>query len=277
LSITNPKTSPIVLFFNDVNKVMAKLITLLVSFTGIGVFSLVVPKFATLDLTQLITYIGTFLGCVFTGLAFHAFIVYPAIFFIACRKNPFPYMKNALPAVFTAMGTSSSAATLPVTLACAKVNGVRDSIAKFVISLGCTVNMDGTAIGFPTAVIFMAQAQGIYMNFGEMVVVVFLSAVASMGAAPIPSAGLVLLVMIMESTRVPITEIFGLILAVDWLYDRPETMVNIFGDSLAAVIIEHFTPAHDEEDADMEKGALVEKETPTVTPQEDKKVPEVPV
>lgn len=237
-AIEDAPNSMIFKFFDEGNRVLGKMIIVLVMFTPIGIFSLVTPKIVNLELTVVAQYIGIFLGCVFSALSFHAFITYPLLFFLFTRRNPFPYMRNILPAVLTAMGTSSSAATLPVTLECAKRNGVRDDIAKFVISLGCTINMDGTAIGFPCAAIFLSFAQGLPMNVGQMLVVVFLSTIASMGAAPIPSAGLVLLVTIMESSNIPLNGLFGIILAVDWLYDRPETMVNIIGDSLAAVVME---------------------------------------
>jgi Na+/H+-dicarboxylate symporter len=252
-TMDDPENSYIMKFCQEMNNCLTKMIKFLVWFTPVGIFSLVSPKVIELDLSVTAAYIGIFLACVLTALAFHVFVTYPAIFFTLTRKNPFPVMRKVIPAVMTAMGTSSSAATLPVTLDCAKNNGVREDIRKFVCSLGATINMDGTAIGFPCAAIFMAYAQGIELDVGQMIVIVFLATIMSMGAAPIPSSGLVLLVSIMESTQIPVTGLFGLILAVDWIYDRPETMTNIIGDSLAAVIIEHYTAKAELEHAESKR------------------------
>ena len=127
-----------------------------------------------------------------------------------------------------------------MTMRCASSNGVSPTVSRLVLPLGATINMDGTAIGYPIAVTFIAIVQGTWsaaaLNAGDVVVVCIVSALCSMGAAPIPSAGAVLLVVILETCQVPAGFGFALILAVDWLYDRPETMVNVAGDSFAAVL-----------------------------------------
>lgn len=225
----------------EVNAVMFNIIEGLIVFSPIGVFSLVCEKVILFDIAEIIGFIGIFLGTVCVGLAFHNFVTYPTIYAICTRQNPFSYMKGVIPAMFTALGTSSSASTLPVTIQCAvETNGVPLDLAKFVLSLGATVNMDGTAIGFPVAIIFLAYSQGITLSFGKIITTAVVSTLSAMGAAPIPSAGLVLLITIMESVNVPVNALFGLIIAVDWIYDRPETMTNIVGDSFAAGIMAHF-------------------------------------
>jgi Na+/H+-dicarboxylate symporter len=234
----------------EINKLCFKLIAILVAFTPIGVFSLVAAAVAQSNLGSLMKEIGLFLATVLSGLAFHALIVYPCLFFLFTRSNPFRVMKNVMPAFLTAMSTASSAATFPVTYRNAVDNNkVRPSTAKFVLSLGMTMNMDGTAIGFPCAVIFMANANGMALSFGQIVGMAFTSAMASMGAGPIPSAGLVMLVSILSSVGIDATTnpIFGLIIAVDWVYDRPETALNIFGDSLGAVVVDRYTAKSNED------------------------------
>eukprot|EP00947_MAST-08B_sp_MAST-8B-sp1_P003650 g3650.t1 len=191
-----------------------------------------------IDAFSYMQYLGVLLGTIFAGLALHCVVVYPTIYFVATRKNPFAYMRGVLPAVVTALSTSSSAATLPVTIKCAvETNEVPIETAKFVLTLGATVNMDGTAIGFPCAVTFLAMANGITFSFGQMILVALVTTLASMGAAPIPSSGISLLLLIMDTVGVPMNATFGLIVAVDWLYDRPETATNIIGDSFAAGIL----------------------------------------
>jgi Na+/H+-dicarboxylate symporter len=246
-----PKKSFVfIAFMREINKVCFKLIAILVAFTPIGVFSLVAAAVAQSNLGSLMKDIGLFLATVLSGLAFHALIVYPCLFFLFTRSNPFRVMKNVMPAFLTAMSTASSAATFPVTYRNAVDNNkVRPSTAKFVLSLGMTMNMDGTAIGFPCAVIFMANANGMALSFGQIVGMAFTSAMASMGAGPIPSAGLVMLVSILSSVGIDATTnpIFGLIIAVDWVYDRPETALNIFGDSLGAVVVDRYTAKSNED------------------------------
>ena len=230
-------------FIQEVNGLCFKLIHGLVLFTPFGVMSLVASTVAKANIASMMKDVGLFLITVFSALFFFAVIVYPSLFFLFTRKNPFIVMKNAMPAFLTALSTSSSAATFPMTYTCAVENNkVSVPVAKFVLSLGMTMNMDGTAIGFPCAVIFFATAQGMSLNFGQMVGMALVSALASMGAGPIPSAGLVMLVGILESVGLdPTSPIFGLIIAVDWLYDRPETALNIFGDSLGAVVVDKYS------------------------------------
>ena len=235
--------SMVLKFIRELNAICFKLIEALVLFTPFGVMSLVAATIATKNIASVMKDVALFLVTVFSALFFFAVIVYPSLFFLFTRQNPFTVMKNAMPAFLTALSTSSSAATFPMTYTCAvESNKVSVPVAKFVLSLGMTMNMDGTAIGFPCAVLFFATAQGMSLTFGQMVGMALVSALASMGAGPIPSAGLVMLVGILESVGLdPTSPIFGLIIAVDWLYDRPETALNIFGDSLGAVVVDKYS------------------------------------
>jgi len=237
-------------FFSDLNTMMLRLVRVLVLWTPLGVFLLVTYALAYHDLVHLVSNVGLFLGTVILGLLLHLFVVYPLIYFTLTRKNPWKLLLNIVPAMVTALSVSSSIATYPYTYNCAVMgNKFNDHISKFVLTLGATINMDGTTIGFPVAVVFVAYAQGYVLGFGQLILIVILSTVSSMGAAPVPQAGLVLLIVIIESLGIPLGPVFSLIIAVDWLYDRPETMINICGDSFAAGIMDHFLREEFEKDA----------------------------
>lgn len=242
--------------FDEVGSAMFRIIEAIIFFTPLGVFSLLVERIILLDIAQIIDSVGIFLGTVFAGLAFHNFVTYPLIFLALTRQNPFVYMRNIVPAMMTALATSSSASTLPVTVRCAVENNkLPPELAKFVLSLGATVNLDGTTIGFPTAVIFLAYAQGLTLSWHQTLAAAVVSVISSIGAAPVPSAGLVFLFTILDSANVPVNSLFGLIIAVDWIYDRPETMTNVVGDSFAAGIMTHYFGAETKV-PDVEQGSL---------------------
>jgi len=237
-------------FFSDLNTLMLRLVRVMVLWTPAGVFFLVTYAFGYYDLVHLSKSVGLFLGTVFCGLFIHLMVVYPAIYFLLTRRNPFALLKNIIPAMVMALSTSSSIATYPMTLECAtERNKFNEKIARFVLTLGATVNMDGTTIGFPIAVVFVAYAQGYTFHAGQLILIALLSTVSSMGAAPVPQAGLVLLIVIIGNLEIPLGPAFSLIVAVDWVYDRPETMTNIVGDSFAAGIMDYYLHRQFEKEA----------------------------
>eukprot|EP00456_Euglypha_rotunda_P043265 TRINITY_DN33869_c0_g1_i2.p1 TRINITY_DN33869_c0_g1~~TRINITY_DN33869_c0_g1_i2.p1 ORF type:complete len:180 (-),score=20.30 TRINITY_DN33869_c0_g1_i2:11-550(-) len=163
-------------------------------------------------------------------------VTYPLFYFFVTRGNPYKYMRGMISAMSTAFGTASSAATLPVTIRCAtERNGVDGEIANFVLPFGSTCAMDGTAINTILGVAFLAYAQGIKLNFLEMLAVVVMSSISSLGSAPIPNASIVVIVMIMDSVQVPLTGLFGLYIAMDWLGERVRSVVNVTGEIGRAV------------------------------------------
>ena len=236
------KPSPIYRVLKELNDVAFVAVKGIIVFTPYAVFCLLYPTIATVKhLDDLITSVLILVCTLALGIAMHCLISYPSLYFIFTRENPLPFMKNCAPAVLTAFSTSSSAATLPVTINVAtEVNNISHAVANFVLSLGATVNMDGTAIGFPMSVLFLATAQGEKVDAARVITIALVATLASMGAAPVPSAGLVLLVMIMDTVNVPITELFSVIIAIDFLNDRLETMTNVLGDSMAAGIIQNY-------------------------------------
>jgi Na+/H+-dicarboxylate symporter len=145
-------------------------------------------------------------------------------------------------AIVTAFGTASSAATMGVTLACTtERNGVSPRAAEFVIPLGTTVNMDGTALYEAVAVLFIAQTLGVELGFVQQLVVLFTATLAAIGAAAIPEAGLVTMVLVLGAVGLP-AESVGLILSIDWILDRFRTAVNVWGDSVGAAVVDRSLP-----------------------------------
>jgi Na+/H+-dicarboxylate symporter len=183
------------------------------------------------------------MATVLIGLAIHALVVLPLILWLFGRRNPYRYLMNMGAALLTAFSTASSSATLPLTIECAEQkNMVSRRAAYFVLPLGATVNMDGTALYEAVAAIFIAQAVGMALGIEQQVLIFLTATLAAIGAAGIPEAGLVTMVIVLRAVNLPLEGI-GLILAVDWLLDRFRTTVNVWGDATGAAIIERHLPA----------------------------------
>ena len=153
----------------------------------------------------------------------------------------FRFIANQSQAIMTAWGTASSSASLPITMNCLETkNGVDPRISRFVLPIGATINMDGTALYEAVAAIFIAQMTGRDLSAGEIVAISITATAASIGAAGIPQAGLVTMVMVLETVGLPPDDI-TIILAVDWLLDRCRTTINVLGDSIGAGIVNHLS------------------------------------
>lgn len=160
--------------------------------------------------------LGLYMVTVIIGLIIHACITLPGIYFGITRRNPWSFFKGMLQAWVTALGTASSAATLPVTFKCLEDNlGVDKRVTRFVLPVGATVNMDGTALYEAVAAIFIAQLNGIELSFGKVVTVSLTATAASIGAASVPSAGLVTMLLVLTAVGLP-TDDITMIVAVDW-------------------------------------------------------------
>ena len=183
------------------------------------------------------------MATVLIGLFVHATVVLPALLWLTTRRNPLTYARGMASALLTAFSTASSAATMPLTLASAEQNNDVDSRAtRLVIPLGATINMDGTALYEAVAVVFIAQALGMELSAMQQLLVIITATLAAIGAAGIPEAGLVTMVIVLQAAGVPLEGV-GLILAVDWLLDRFRTAVNVWGDAIgAAVVARHGLP-----------------------------------
>ncbi|XP_067674565.1 excitatory amino acid transporter-like [Haliotis asinina] len=229
-------------FFFILNEIIMKIVGLVMWYSPIGIFFLIIGKILSLeDPAKVGEQLGMYMLTVLSGLIIHAVIVLPAIYFVICRKNPLKLFIGILQAWVTALGTASSSATLPVTFRCLEENlNIDRRVTRFVLPIGSTINMDGTALYEAVAPIFIAQMNGIDLNFGKILTISLTATCASIGAAAIPSAGLVTMVMVLTSVGLPADDV-SLILAVDWFLDRIRTSVNVLGDSFGAGVIAHLS------------------------------------
>ncbi len=227
-----------------------KLVQLVIWLTPIGVFALMAWTVARIGLGVFVEAIGIYMVTVLSALAIHAFVVLTLICWLFAKANPWKLMQHMKQALLTAMGTDSSSAALPVTIECATKNaGISKKSAGFVLPLGSTINMDGTALYEAVAVVFLAQAYGIELSLGTLVLVAITATFAAIGAAGIPSAGLVTMVIVVEtvngtlvglpgSPSIPMAAI-GLVVGVDRIVDMCRTTVNVWGDAVGAKLIDH--------------------------------------
>ncbi len=228
--------------FNAALDVIMKITLFIIKFTAIGIFSITAKVIAQQvnlgnDISEVISRLGLYFVTVLSSLLIHAFVTLPLLVKVLGRANPFKHFKNMATPLLTAFSTSSSNATLPLTMEAVEDNdGVSNKIASFTIPLGATVNMDGTALYECVAVIFIAQAYGIDLTFSQQLIVVFTSLLAAIGSAGIPMAGLVMMAVVLKAVGLPLEGI-GLILAVDRILDMFRTTVNVYGDTCCAVII----------------------------------------
>lgn len=223
-------------FFEGMFEVMMKITDLIMRFAPIGVFALVAKIVATSGIDVFIP-LAKFFFVVLASLVIHMFVVMPILLKVIARVQPLKHFQAMSPALLTAFSTSSSSATLPVTLDCVQDRaGVSNKTSSFVLPLGATINMDGTALYECVAALFIAQAYGLELGFVEQFTVVILALMTSIGVAGIPAASLVAITIILAAMGLPLEGI-GLILAVDRVLDMCRTAVNVFSDSCGAVII----------------------------------------
>ncbi|MDA2933106.1 dicarboxylate/amino acid:cation symporter [Acidobacteria bacterium AH-259-D05] len=226
----------------QVNDALLSFILLLMKVAPLGIFCLVTARFgqaqAEGEFLQVLGQTGWYFSTVLAGLAIHAFITLPVILWTFTRRNPYRFMYEMSQALLTAFSTASSTATLPITMECAvEKAGVSKQSSEFVLPLGATINMDGTALYEAAAAIFIAQAIGFQLTLLQQLTVAVTATLAAIGAAGIPEAGLVTMVIVLNAVGLPLRYI-SLILSVDWLLDRFRTTVNVFGDSVGSVVVE---------------------------------------
>ncbi len=227
-------------FWHGLHETMLKITDWVMLFAPLGVFALVAKVIAGMqgeDLATLATSLGTFFMTVLLALAVHMFVSLPLLLKLVGRVSPRRHFRAMSPALLTAFSTASSSATLPMTMECVEKNaGVSNRTSSFVLPLGATVNMDGTALYECVAAMFIAQAYGIELSLTTQFLVVTIALLTSIGVAGIPAASLVAISIILAAIGLP-AEAIGLILAVDRVLDMCRTTVNVFSDSCGAVII----------------------------------------
>ncbi|XP_044188550.1 excitatory amino acid transporter 2-like isoform X1 [Thunnus albacares] len=231
-------------FFNILNEIIMTMVSMIMWYSPVGIASLIAGKIAAIgDLEVVARQLGMYMVTVIVGLVIHGGLILPAIFFGITRKSPFAFYSGIFQAWITALGTASSAGTLPVTFRCLEENLKLDKrVTRFVLPIGATINMDGTALYEAVAAIFIAQMNGISLDGGQIVTVSMTATLASVGAASIPSAGLVTMLLILTAVGLP-TQDISLLIAVDWLLDRMRTSINVVGDSFGAGIVDHLSKA----------------------------------
>jgi Na+/H+-dicarboxylate symporter len=226
--------------FDQLEQAIMLVVNWVIFFTPLGIFAIVGSQVASAggDFITVLLGIGKYVGVLMASLGIHFLIILPMIYFIWTRKNPFAYMGNVKEALLMAFATASSAATLPLTRKnVVEKCGASEKTADFILPLGATINMDGTALYEGVAVVFICQAYGISLGIAECMTIFLTAILAGVGAAAIPQAGLVTMVVVLRSVGAPIEGI-GLLLSVDWLIDRFRTAVNVWGDTVGVAVIE---------------------------------------
>ena len=224
--------------FEDLNGVLMRLIVMLISLAPFGVFFLMAKLFSEVGWRDIIE-LGKYFATVVLALIIHASVVYPALLLWLAKTNPLKFYQKMREPMLFAFSTSSSGATLPVTLRTVeKKLGVDNSIASFSVPLGATINMDGTAIMQGVATVFIAQYFHVDLVFTDYLMVILTATMASVGTAAVPGVGLIMLTMVLTQVGLPVEGI-ALIIGVDRLLDMTRTAVNVAGDATVATIVAH--------------------------------------
>uniref|UniRef100_A0A3Q3B4J2 Amino acid transporter n=1 Tax=Kryptolebias marmoratus TaxID=37003 RepID=A0A3Q3B4J2_KRYMA len=235
-----PNGSALVNFCQSLNEAVLRIVAIVIWYFPFGIVFLVAGKILEMsDPSAMGKKLGFYAITVVFGLVLHGLFILPAMYFFITKKSPIVYIRGILQALLIALATSSSSATLPITFKCLLENNHIDRrIIRFVLPVGATINMDGTALYEAVAAIFIAQVNNYELDFGQIITISITATAASIGAAGIPQAGLVTMVIVLTSVGLP-TDDITLIIAVDWALDRFRTMVNVMGDALATGIMAH--------------------------------------
>lgn len=223
-------------FFDGLAEIMYKVTSYVMAYAPIGVFGLITPVVVNHGLSVLLP-LAKVIAAIYIGCILHAAIVYSGAVKIFAGMSPLKFFKGILPAAITAFSTTSSAATLPVTIKSVRENlGVSKKVSSFVLPLGATINMDGTALYQGVSVLFVAQLYGVSLSAGQMGTIVLTATLASIGTAGVPGAGLIMLSLVLTAIGLPLEGV-ALVAGIDRILDMARTAVNVIGDGSAAVIV----------------------------------------
>ena len=243
IQIPKDKGKPVLDFFEGLNDVVIKLVDLIMLMAPIGVFALIAHTINKVagdnpsQIMELLGALGYYMFAVIIGLIAHAAITYTGLLKIMTKMPLNVFYRGIAPAQLLAFSTSSSGATLPVTMECCEDElGVSEEVSSFVLPLGATINMDGTALYQAVAAVFIAQTLGMDLDLGAQLTIILTAVLASIGTAAVPGAGIIMLVIILEAVGIP-SEGIALILGVDRILDMMRTVINITGDTSVAVIV----------------------------------------
>jgi len=227
--------------FNGAFQVMMKMTMFIIKAAPVGVLGFMLYASAGKGL-DVFRALGWYALTVAVGLSIHAFVTLPLLLLLLARRSPWEYFQSMSPALLTAFSTASSNGTLPLTLTCVEERAkISNRVSSFVLPLGATINMDGTALYEAVAVLFIAQVSGNELALSQQVVVAITALMVSVGAAGIPHAGTVMMVVVLSAVGLPI-EYVGLILAVDRVLDMYRTSINVWSDSTACAVVARFEP-----------------------------------
>ena len=244
LSTLGELGKPVVAVISGLNEAVMKLVHWIMYVAPFGIFGLVAGRIGEAKgfagFWPELVAVGKYSATVLLGLGLHGVVVLPLLLLFLGRRNPLSYFKGMATALLNAFSTASSSASLPLTMeGVENQNGVSRRTSSFVLPLGATINMDGTALYEAVAVMFIAQVYAINMDPAQQIVVVLTATLAAIGAAGIPEAGLVTMVIVLRAVDLPVEGI-TLILSIDWLLDRFRTTINVWGDSIGAGVIERY-------------------------------------
>jgi Na+/H+-dicarboxylate symporter len=230
------KGKPFISFFESLAETMYNITSFIMELAPYGIFGLIVPVVATNGISVLLPLIKVIMA-VYIGGLIHSVLVYSSAVKIFGKISPIKFFKGVMPATLTAFSTTSSSGTLPVSIKCVKENlGVSDKIASFVLPLGATINMDGTAIYQGVCALFIAQVYGIDLTAAQYSTIILTATLASIGTAGVPGAGLIMLSLVLQSVGLPLEGI-ALIAGIDRILDMARTTINVVGDTSAAIVV----------------------------------------
>ncbi|KAM7353833.1 excitatory amino acid transporter 1 [Cochliomyia hominivorax] len=228
-------------FFTTLSEAMMTITSWVIWISPLGVGFLIAAKIIEMDsIADTIQSLGWYFITVMMGLFLHGFGTIAVIFFLGTRRLPYPFIAKLSQVLATAFGTGSSSATMPLTIKCLDGMGIDPRVTRFVIPVGATINMDGTALYEAVAALFIAQYREMSYSFGTIVAVSITATAASIGAAGIPQAGLVTMVMVLDTVGLEPKDV-SLIIAVDWLLDRFRTTINVMCDALGTILVNHLS------------------------------------
>lgn len=233
--LTGEKAEPVVKFVESFNEVCMKVMSMIIKLSPIGVFALLVPVVATNGPQVLLPLLKLIL-IVYLVYIVHMVVVYSTTVKVMAKISPLTFFKNMIPAMTMAFSSASSVGTLPLNMECTQNMGAKKEISSFVLPLGATINMDGTAIYQGVCAIFIAEVFGLELTIGQQLTVILTATLASIGTAGVPGAGMIMLAMVLQSVGLPIEGI-ALIAGIDRILDMGRTTVNITGDAACTMCI----------------------------------------
>ena len=235
---TGENAKPVVVLVNSANEIVMNVMMMVIKLTPIGVFCLMADTVAV-NGPKIIGSLAIVLGVAYIGYIFHLVVIYSLTIKTMGGMAPGKFLRGMIPAMIMAFTSTSSVATLPVTMDCSNRLGADEEISSFVLPLGATINMDGTAIYMGVTSIFIATVYGVELTVAQMATIIITATLASIGTAGVSGAGMIMLAMVLESVGLPVAGI-GLIVGIDKIFDMGRTTLNIVGDASCAVIVSNW-------------------------------------